>query len=172
MSVSQLRIPLGDGCLVCDGFRLLVAGRPSLDFDGDLLWAIEQRIWRPLAVALNARDDGLYVQPLPLAQQPAFAAQQVCSWRDDPVRLDVLADAREPEQVLAWCRARWPQAAIGASTLECSAFAWGRLLRLDARRAGLAADGGEHFLLPHDAPCVYLGYLQLDWPRLRFELNS
>lgn len=171
MSVSRLRIPLGDRCLVCEGFRLQVAGRPSLDFDGDLLWAIEQRIWRPLAVELAARDDGLYVQPLPLGRQPAFTPQQVSAWREEPVRLDALAAAREPAQVLAWCQARWPRAALGADALQITPFAWGRLLRLNGQRVGLAQAGGEHFLLADEGPCLYLGYLQLDWARLRFELN-
>lgn len=172
MSVNQLRIPLGDCCLVCDGFRLQVAGRPSLDFDGDLLWAIEQRIWRPVAVELIERTGGRWVRPLPLDRQLAFGPQQVIGWREDAVQLDALACAHEPADVLGWCQSRWPQAGISESSMDVTSFAWGRLLRLDLRRAGLAAEGGEHFLLPHDAPCVYLGYLQLDWPRLRFELNS
>lgn len=172
MSVSQLRIPLGECCLVCDGFRLQVAGRPSLDFDGDLLWAIEQRVWRLLDVQWSAREEGIYLQPLPLAQQSAFSAQQVVAWREDPIHLDALAAARDPVQVLAWCQARWPQAGITASDLDATSYAWGLLLRLDLRHASHLAASAEHFLLPHDAPSLYLGYLQLDWPRLRFELNS
>ena len=172
VSESQLRIPLGDCCLVCEGFRQRVAGRPSLEVDGDLLWALEHSGWQPLAVALEPLADGARVRPLPLERQSAFDAQRVLDWRDDEVRIACLPAVHDARALLDWCRARWPGAAFGAEALDAQAYAWGRLLRLDCRRAGLAVAGHEHFLLPHAYPCVYLGHLALDWRRLRFEPNA
>ena len=95
MSESRLRIPLGDCCLVCEGFRQRVAGRPSLEVDGDLLWALEHSSWQPLAVTLEPLADGARVRPLPLERQSAFDAQRALDWRDDEVRIACLPAVRD-----------------------------------------------------------------------------
>lgn len=172
VSESRLRIPLGDCCLVCEGFRQRVAGRASLEVDGDLLWALEHSCWQPLAVTLEPLADGARIRPLPLERQAAFDAPRALDWRDDEVRIACLPEVCDPRALLDWCRARWPGTDFGAEALDAQAYAWGRLLRLDCRHAGLAVAGHEHFLLPHAYPCVYLGHLALDWRRLRFEPNA
>ena len=170
--MTQLRIPLGDGCLVCDGFRLQVAGKPSLDFDGDLLWAIEQRIWRPLEVDLRVRGEDVLAEPLPLAQQTAFDPAQVLEWRSEAVSIRPLAEIDNVPAALAWWQAQFALARMPAEAWQVVSYAWGRLLRLDRRLAGLVPGGNEYLLLTDRHGCISLGHLSLDWRTLRFDAQQ
>ena len=169
VSESQLRIPLGDCRLVCDGFRLRVAGRPSLEFDGDLLWAIEHGSWQPLAVELHELAEGMRVRPLPLERQPAFDAQRALDWRGDEVHIQPLPPLRDAAGVRDWYREHAPHATLSVRAFEFSEQSWGRLLRVDCRAAGLGRSSHEHFLFPLGRACVHLGHLALDWRRLYVE---
>ncbi|WP_374442593.1 hypothetical protein [Pseudomonas panipatensis] len=168
MSDSQLRIPLTDTCLVCSGFRLQVAGRPSLEVDGDLLWAVEQRIWRPLAVELLARSHGVQVTPLSPDRQPAFEAQQLLAWCGEAVLVRQLAQVEDIPGALAWWQAQAGIASLPAQAWDSVSYAWGCLLRVDRACLGLAPAVFEYLLLPTDRAAVYLGHLALDWRSLRF----
>ncbi|MNO52104.1 hypothetical protein D3C76_425180 [compost metagenome] len=167
--MNRLRIPLSDCDLVCSGFGLSVAGRPSLEIDGDLLWAIERRSLQPLEVSVEPQADGVLVVPLPVERQGAFTPQQVVFWRDDPVRIRHLPGVDDIDGALAWWLRQCDLARIPAEAVEVVRHAWGRRLSLDRSRLRLMPGGAEHFLFPDGAASIYLGYLTLDWNSLVFQ---
>ena len=161
--MSEIRIPLRDGVLACPGFRIQAQPEPSLAIDGDLLWALEQPQWCELAVSLETRDGALWITPLPLAQQYAFDAQRVLGWRGEPVCVEQPDNVEDAESAIHWWRGGTVEDVRG----RVSHHPWGRLLRLEG-----PGTGPEHILFPRGHACVYLGYLDVDWRRLRFELFS
>ncbi|MBB4867337.1 hypothetical protein HNP46_006248 [Pseudomonas nitritireducens] len=158
--MSEIRIALRDGVLVCPGFRIQAQPEPSLAIDGDLLWALEQPQWCELAVSLEERDGICWIAPLPLAQQGGFDPQRVIGWRDEPVRIEQPAGVEDAEAAIHWWRGGTVEDVRG----RISHHPWGRLLRLEG--PGIAA---EHILFPREHACVYFGHLDTDWRRLRFE---
>ncbi|MFV3334277.1 hypothetical protein ACNFIA_25395 [Pseudomonas sp. NY15437] len=161
--MSDLRIPLREGVLVCPGFRIQAQPEPSLAIDGDLLWALEQAQWRPLAVSLEERDGAVWITPLPLAQQAGFDPQRVIGWRDEPVRIEQPDGVEDAEAAIHWRRGGTVEDVRG----RVSHHPWGRLLRLEG--PGI---GPEHMLFPRGCACIYLGHLDTEWRHLRFELFS
>lgn len=161
--MSDLRIPLREGVLVCPGFRIQAQPEPSLAIDGDLLWALEQAQWRPLAVSLEERDGAVWITPLPLAQQTGFDRQRVIGWRDEPVRIEQPDGVEDAEAAIHWWRGGTVEDVRG----RVSHHPWGRLLRLEG--PGI---GPEHMLFPRGCACIYLGHLDTEWRHLRFELFS
>lgn len=161
--MSEIRISLHEGALVCPGFRVQVQPEPSLVIDGDLLWALEQPLWSPLAVAIDERDGDLWITPLPLAQQAGFDPQRVIGWRDEPVRIEQPEGVEDAEAAIHWWRGGTVEDVRG----RISHYPWGRLLQLEG--PGITA---EHILFPRGCNCIYLGHLDADWRQLRFELFS
>ncbi|QEY70702.1 hypothetical protein [Pseudomonas denitrificans (nom. rej.)] len=161
--MSELHIPLREGTLVCPGFRIQSQPEPSLAIDGDLLWALEQPQWCPLAVSLEERDGAQWITPLPLAQQVGFDPQRVIGWRDEPVRIEQPEGVEDAEAAIHW----WRGGAVDDVRGRISHHPWGRLLRLEG--PGI---GPEHILFPRGHACLYLGHLDADWRQIRFELFS
>ncbi|MCP1622170.1 hypothetical protein [Pseudomonas nitroreducens] len=157
--MSEVRIALRDGVLVCAGFRIQAQPEPSLAIDGDLLWALEQPQWFELAVSLAECDGAQWVTPLPLAQQAGFDPQRVIGWRDESVRIEQPEGIEDAEAAIHWWRGGTVEDVRG----RISHHPWGRLLRLEG--PGIAA---EHILFPHGHACVYFGHLDTDWRQLRF----
>lgn len=161
--MSAVRIALRDAVLVCPGFRIQAQPEPSLEIDGDLLWALEQPQWCELAVSLEERDGVLWIVPLPLAQQAGFDPQRVIGWRDEPVRIVQPEGVEDAEAAIHWWRGGTVEDVRG----RVSHHPWGRLLRLEG--PGI---GPEHILFPRGLGCVYLGHLHTDWRQLRIEPSS
>ncbi|MBO3277050.1 hypothetical protein [Pseudomonas schmalbachii] len=167
-----MRIPLSDCDLICSGFRLSVAGRPSLEVDGDLLWAIERRSLQPLEVSIEEQADGVLVTPLPVERQGAFMPQQVVFWRNEPVLIRHLPGVDDIDGALAWWLRQYGFAQIPAEAVEVVRHVWGSRLSLDRSRLRMTPGGAEHFLFPDGAASIYLGYLTLDWDALVFEARA
>ncbi len=157
--MSEVRIALRDGVLVCAGFRIQAQSEPSLAIDGDLLWALEQSQWFELAVSFEEREGAQWITPLPLAQQTGFDTQRVIGWRDDPVRIEQPDGIEDAEAAIHWWRGGTVEDVRG----RISHHPWGRLLRLES--PGISA---EHILFPRGYACVYFGHLDTDWRQLRF----
>jgi len=158
--VSEIRISLREGTLICPGFRIQAQPEPSLAIDGDLLWALEQSQWCPLLVSLQERDGAQWVTPLPLAQQAGFDPHRVIGWRDEPVRIEQPEGVEDAEAAIHW----WRGGSVEDVRGRVSHHSWGRLLRLEG--PGI---GPEHILFPRGHGCVYVGHLDTDWRQLRFE---
>ncbi|MDN6857325.1 hypothetical protein QO207_12090 [Pseudomonas sp. CAN2814] len=158
--MSEFRIVLRDGELVCSGFRIQAQPEPSLAIDGDLLWALEQPQWCELAVSIEECDGATWITPLPLVQQSGFNPQRVIAWRDEPVRIEQPEGVEDAEAAIHWWRGGTVEDVRG----RISHYPWGRLLRLEG--PGITA---EHILFPRGFGCVYFGHLDTDWRRLRFE---
>ncbi|MCP8464996.1 hypothetical protein NK553_13660 [Pseudomonas sp. ZM23] len=158
--MSEIRIVLRDGVMVCAGFRIQAQPEPSLEIDGDLLWALEQPLWCELAVSVEKRDGAIWIAPLPLARQGGFDPQRVIGWRAEPVRIEQPDGIEDAENAIHWWRGGTVEDVRG----RISHHPWGRLLRLEA--PGI---GPEHILFPRKLACIYLGHLDTDWRQLRFE---
>ena len=161
--MSEIRIPLREGVLVCPGFRIQAQSEPSLAIDGDLLWALEQPQWCDLAVELEERDGAWWVTPLSLKRQAGFDPMRVINWRDEPVRIEQPEGVDDAEGAIHW----WRGGAVADVRGRISHHPWGRLLRVEG-----GGFGPEHILFPRGHACVYLGHLNADWRTLRFELFS
>ncbi|KAF1055055.1 MAG: hypothetical protein GAK43_00484 [Stenotrophomonas maltophilia] len=166
---TALRLELDGCCLVSTGFRILVAGRASLDVDGDLLWALEQRVWKPLAVDIQRQAKGLWVTPLVLDRQAAFSPREVLGWRDAPVWLGVLDGVQDIPEALRWWQAALGVAQIVPEAWDVASYGWGVLLSLQREALGLEVPGVEYLLLPIRGAAIHLGYLALDWRRVHIE---
>ncbi|MFR0690186.1 hypothetical protein ACLUTX_12370 [Enterobacterales bacterium AE_CKDN230030158-1A_HGKHYDSX7] len=159
--MSDFRIPLREGVLVCPGFRIQAQPEPSLAIDGDLLWALEQAQWCSLAVSLEERDGAQWVTPLPLVRQTGFDPQRVIGWRDEPVRIEQPEGVEDAEAAIHW----WRSGTVDDVRGRISHYPWGRLLRLEGPDIG-----PEYMLFPRGFACLFLGHLHADWRQLRFEL--
>lgn len=157
--MSELRIPLCDGVLVCPGFRIQAQPEPSLAIDGDLLWALEQPQWCELLVELRERDGALWIVPLPLEQQVGLDPRRLIDWRSEPVRIMQPENVENAESAIHW----WRGGAVEDVRGRVSHHPWGRLLRLEGPGVG-----PEHILFPRGHACVYLGHLEADWRQVRF----